>query len=87
MISISAPESGFQHYEREKPRHGGRGEEEVRHEATTGGPGGNQENFLCQLHGHLQTVSLSNLYTVIDKVHHDTHMTPCKLPNHSAFVE
>lgn len=54
---VSAPEPSLQHYEREEPGHGGRREEEVCDEASSGGPSGNQENLLCQLHRHLQTVS------------------------------
>lgn len=54
---VSAPEPGLQHHERKEPGHGGRREEEVRDEASSGGPSGNQENLLCQLHRHLQTVS------------------------------
>lgn len=57
-VSVSAPEPSLQHHEREEPGHGGRREEEVRDEASSGGPSGNQENLLRQLHRHLQTVSL-----------------------------
>lgn len=45
-ISVSAPEPSLQHHERKKPGHGGRREEEVRDEASSGGPSGNQENLL-----------------------------------------
>ena len=55
---FSALESSFQHHEGEEPGHGGRREEEVCDEASSGGPSGNQENLLRQLHRHLQTVSL-----------------------------
>lgn len=61
IISPSAPEPSLQHHEGEEPWHGGRREEEVCDEASSGGPSGNQENLLCQLHRHLQTVSLTSL--------------------------
>lgn len=57
-FNVSAAEQSFQHNEREESGHGGRREEEVCDEASSGGPSGNKENLLRQLHRHLQTVSL-----------------------------
>lgn len=73
-ISVSAPEPSLQHHEREEPRHGSRREEEVCDEASSGGPSGNKENLLCQLHRHLQTVSL-------EPVHFDAHLFKVLSPN------
>ena len=72
----SAPEPSLQHYEGEEPRHGGRREEEVCYEASSGGASGNQENLLRQLHRHLQTVSLSPLvHTDLPHSHCRSHFT------------
>ena len=54
----AASRASVQHHEREEPNHGGRPEEEAGDEATPGGESGGQEDFLCQLHGHLQAVSM-----------------------------
>lgn len=48
--------ASIQHNEREEPHHGWWSEEEACDEATTGGEGWSQEDFLCQLHRHLQIV-------------------------------
>ena len=46
-VPISALKQSLQHHEGEEPRYGGRGEEEVCDEASSGGSSGNQENLFC----------------------------------------
>lgn len=52
FVSVAA-ESSVQHHEGEESRYGCWGEKEVRHEASTGCPSRNQENFFCQLYRYL----------------------------------
>lgn len=88
IVGVSpASEPSLQHHEGEEPGHGGWREEEVCDEASSGGPSGNQENLVRQLHRHMQTVRLSHTdpscgfvfmveTDLFNLVHHRLHRQP-----------